>query len=250
MSQFNMTKKKQNSGDDDGNTMIQIMTVSLFIILLAFFILLNSIAVVDQKKQRKVIGSIVENFGGIDPEEVTTGNFPETVFTNGVSPVEFKDLVAGKDKRLKDITIQSTKRRTVLTVPSELLFLPYKMQLKRSGRRFLKKLSGVIKENKFPVDITCHLDDEPVLEIAGISSRELTTLRSIRVLRYFIESGKLPAKQFTASGWGQQKSRFSNKTAKTRKMNRRIDITFVHDQAKSSKRGFFIFKDFFFNVEN
>ncbi len=164
--------------------------------------------------------------------------------------MEFKDLVAGDDRRLKDITIQGTRRQTVLTLPSELLFLPYKMRLKRSGRPFLKKLAGVIKENKFPVDITCHMDDSPVLDIAGISSRELTTLRSVRILRYFIKGAKLPAKQLTASGWGQQKPRFSNRTAPTRKMNRRIDITFVHDQAKTSKRGFFIFKDFFFNVEN
>ena len=250
MGQIKMSKQEQDSGDDGENTMIQIMTVSLFIILLAFFILLNAIAVVDEEKQRIVVGSIVENFGGIDPEEVTTGNYPETVFTNGVSPVEFRDLVAGDDKRLKDISVQSTRRRTVLTLPAELLFMPYKMQLKRSGRKFLKKLAGVIKENKFPVDITCHLDDVPVLNIAGISSRELTTIRSIRILRYLIESTRISSKQLTASGWGQQKPRFSNKTAPTRKMNRRVDITFVHDQDKSSKRGFFIFKDFFFNVDD
>ncbi len=128
MGLFNMAKKKQSDEDDSDNTMIQVMTVSLFIILLAFFILLNSIAVVDEKKQRKVVGSIVENFGGIDPDDVTTGNYQESVFTNGVSPVEFKDLVAGKDKRLKDISIQSTRRRTVVTLPSDLLFPPYKMQ--------------------------------------------------------------------------------------------------------------------------
>ncbi len=74
-----MAKKNQGSEDDGENTMIQIMTISLFIILLAFFILLNSIAVVDVKKQRIVVGSIVENFGGIDREEVTTGNYSEVV---------------------------------------------------------------------------------------------------------------------------------------------------------------------------
>ena len=39
------------------------MTVSLFIILLAFFILLNTLAVPDEARQRLALGSLMRNFG-------------------------------------------------------------------------------------------------------------------------------------------------------------------------------------------
>lgn len=250
MSQFNMTKKKASSEEENDNTLIQIMTISLFIILLAFFILLNAIGVVDEKKKRIVVGSIVENFGGIEPEEQTTGHYPETVFTDGVSPVDFKGLVAGDDKRLKDVVIEGGRARTLLSVPENILFQTNRYRLTRQGRRFLKELSGVILENKFPVDITCHLDDVPVETVAGISARELTTLRSVRVLRYLNQAGRVSSGLMTASGWGSVKPKYSNKTAETRKMNRRVDFVFVHNKQDSKGPGFFIFKDFFFNVEN
>ncbi len=244
-----MAKKKDTSENSTDSPMIQIMTISLFIILLAFFILLNSIAVVDEKKKRTVVNSIVESFGGESPVEATTGNFSENVFTDGVSPVEFQDLVAGSDKKLKDIKVQGTRKRTTVSIPEGHIFKMNGFAFKRSGLHFLKKLVKVIKENKFPVDISCHLDDIPIFDKTGMTSRELTAIRSIRILRYMIEGGKIPPKQLTAYGWGSEKPQVSNKTVKSRKMNRRIDITFVHDQRKSGKSGFFIFKDFFFNVD-
>lgn len=242
-------KKKEMPEEGSGEALLQMMVISLFIILLAFFILLNSIAVVDEKKKRRVVSSIVESFGGESPVEATTGNYSETVFTDGVSPVEFQDLVAGKDKKLKDVKIKGTRKRTTVSIPEELLFSKNGTRLRRSGRPFLKKLVTVIRENKFPVDISCHLDDIPIFDKTGMTSRELTAIRSMRILRYMIETGRLPSKQLTASGWGSDKPQVSNKTIKSRKMNRRIDITFVHDNSKSKKGGFFIFKDFFFNVD-
>ena len=57
-----MRKKKQQNEDAAPN-LIMVMTVSLFIILLAFFILLNAIAVEDDARQRLALGSLMENFG-------------------------------------------------------------------------------------------------------------------------------------------------------------------------------------------
>ena len=110
--------------------------------------------------------------------------------------------------------------------------------------------TSVIKTNKFPVDVSSHLDDIPVFDKTGMTSRELTAIRSIRILSYMVGTGKIPTAQLTAYGWGMERPQVSNKTPKSRKINRRIDVTFVHDQAKKGKTGFFIFKDFFFNVDN
>ena len=244
-----MRKKKNRDENQTDDTLLQMMTISLFIILLAFFILLNAIAVVDEKKQRKVVDSIVESFGGHDLFESTTGNYSENVFADGVSPLDFQALIAGTSKKLKDIKIDGNRKRTVLSIPEGLIFSRYGVKVKRGGQIFLAKLAKIILANKFPVGITCHLDDIPIIDKAGMSARELTAIRSVRVLRFMVDQGKVPASRLTTCGWGGEKPRVSNKTIKSRNMNRRIDITFVHDQSKSGKKGFFIFKDFFFNVD-
>jgi len=60
-----MNKKKKKKIDDDGADIGMVMTVSLFLILLTFFILLNSIAVIDEHRSRVAIGSLIGAFGGL-----------------------------------------------------------------------------------------------------------------------------------------------------------------------------------------
>ncbi|MBW2681247.1 MAG: flagellar motor protein MotB, partial [Deltaproteobacteria bacterium] len=60
-----MDKNKKKKIDDDGADIGMVMTVSLFLILLTFFILLNSIAVIDEHRSRMAIGSLIGAFGGL-----------------------------------------------------------------------------------------------------------------------------------------------------------------------------------------
>ena len=60
-----MNQKKKKKIDDDGADIGIVMTVSLFLILLTFFILLNSIAVLDEHRSRVAIGSLIGAFGGL-----------------------------------------------------------------------------------------------------------------------------------------------------------------------------------------
>ena len=56
-------ERKKKKQDDDGVDIGRTMTVSLFLILLTFFILLNSIAVIDENKKRVALGSLLGSFG-------------------------------------------------------------------------------------------------------------------------------------------------------------------------------------------
>jgi hypothetical protein len=57
--------KKKKKIDGEGADIGMVMTVSLFLILLTFFILLNSIAVIDEHRSRMAIGSLIGAFGGL-----------------------------------------------------------------------------------------------------------------------------------------------------------------------------------------
>lgn len=242
------SRKKQ--GDDKKNdSMIQIMTISLFIILLAFFILLNAIARVDQHKQRKVVSSIVENFGGKMPIK-TGGEQPDEVYSDGVSPLDLTDLTSGDVPGMKDIKMSVSRQSTILSIPEDLLFSRFGTRIGNQGTAVLKKIADLIRANPVPVVISGHTDNVPIETAAGISNRELTTLRSAQVMEFLVERGKIPAAQLTACGWGMEKPSAPNTTSKTRVLNNRIDVTFSHDQIRDKAKGFFIFRDFFFNVKD
>ena len=60
-----MTRKKRNFDDDSRINVGLVLTVSLFLILLTFFILLNSIAVLDDRRVRLGLGSLLGAFGSL-----------------------------------------------------------------------------------------------------------------------------------------------------------------------------------------
>ena len=82
----------------------------------------------------------------------------------------------------------------------------------------------------------------------GRSNRELSTLRAVEILSYLIHEKKLSAERLSAVGWGSQRPVASNRTQETRKLNRRIEMLFVHEAAPVKPKGVFTFRRFFFNV--
>ncbi|GAB6095891.1 hypothetical protein JCM14469_21440 [Desulfatiferula olefinivorans] len=244
-----MARRKKSQAEPKNDGLIQVMTISLFIILLAFFILLNSIATIDSQKVKKVLGSVVEQFGGEKPTE-TSGTAPEEVFIDGVSPVDLSDLTAGDTGTENDIAVKSTTKKTTLSIQESLLFSGYGTRISAQGKPLMDKLVKILTANEFPVEISGHTDDSPLPPGVGMDNRELSTLRSVTVMEYLVTQGSVPAERLTACGWGGLKPAASNAAARSRRLNRRIDITFTHDKSFEKPKGIFIFKDFFFNVKD
>ena len=58
-----MAKRSRGVENDSGSNVGLVMMLSLFLILLTFFILLNSIATMDERRTRVAIGSLMGAFG-------------------------------------------------------------------------------------------------------------------------------------------------------------------------------------------
>ncbi len=241
-------QRKKNGADEKSDSMVMMMTISLFIILLAFFILMNSIAVTDEKKKRVLVGSLVESFGGESDAE-PRGEFSDDSFSQGVSPLDLSALSNENQKGMKDIRVTVQQNRTVLSIPAEHLFTLDEARLSPEGERVLGHLVGLIEKNPYAMDISAHTDDRPVLENTGMTHMELTAIRSTRILQFFVEKAGVSAERLTASGWGMEKPEAPNTTIEGRKLNRRVDLTFVHDKKIEKPKGYYIFKDFFFRVK-
>jgi chemotaxis protein MotB len=247
-----MGSKKKRSDNVAPPDLVQIMTVSLFIILLAFFILLNTIAVFDDQKKLAVLDSLLGHFGALSGGESFlaghegTTNLPLVDKTS--SFVDFSDFVAGADNLIEHIRVQSDHRGTVLSIPANLLFNEWGVDLTTSGKVVLDRLCKTMATNNYPVEIIGHTDNRPSMVSEGVSNRELSALRAMNTLNYILHRGGFRQTRFTAFGWGEYRPMVTNRTKETRELNRRMDIVFVHARSPKSPGGVFTFKKFFFKV--
>jgi chemotaxis protein MotB len=254
-----MVKKKTDTDDAPRVNVGLVMTICLFLILLTFFILLNSIAVIDERKKIMAIGSLLGAFGsfhgGVSP--LKTG---ESIMPLSAPMIEAKldveELLAVMDKRtVGQIKIESSMDREIITINEKVLFDKNKSKLKSSSYPLLDKLSELIKKGDYPVEIVGHTDNRPAKEKGYKSNWELSTLMAIQALRYFVEKGKVPDERLTAYGSGSYEPIASNDTRQSRAQNRRVDIilnfrmpAYVKRIYRKRQPGFFTYKRFDFKV--
>lgn len=250
---FNMVKKKKKVDEDGGGSgLIEVMTVSLFIILLAFFILLNAIAVVDNERSRKALGSLMENFGvlsgGLSMLHQKNKSIPSEKITQITSLLDFSDLIKNEADPVNDLIVISDPKHSVVTLPARLLFESGKTKLKTASYQVLNRLCRVVKETQYTVDIAGYMDKGTGVSAESFSARELSVLRALSVYRYFTEIGQIHPKLITAYGWGEHHPVASNKVRESRILNQRVEVVIAHKKRLEKPEGFFTFKNFFFNV--
>ena len=256
-----MGKRKRNIDDEPGINVGQIMSVSLFLILLTFFILLNSIAVIDEIKARMAIGSLVGAFGSFTGglSALKTGSSlmpPSAPMIDKQITIQELLLSMKAEEILEDmITIKICKDKEIISINQKLLFAKDKSKLKPSSFPLLNRLCNHIRKGDYPVEIVGHTDDRPAEEKGYASNWELSTLMAIQVLRYFVEKRNLIPQRLTAYGCGSNRQIVSNDTKQLRARNRRVDIVLHFKMPAYFKRiyrkkqtGWFTYKKFDFKV--
>lgn len=247
-----MRSKKKNRDEAAPPNLIQIMTVSLFIILLAFFILLNAIAVVDERKKRQALGSLMQSFGMLSGGTSVIMGEGENVglshFSIDFGNIDFTNLFVGNEDMAHEIRVTSDKKGSVVSIPVRLLFEKHGTRLKPSSAVLLNNLCKIINKNDCPVEIIGHTANVGMNEEIGFSDRELSTIRALEMFKYFVRHGKIMPNRITSYGWGKYRPIVSNKTIETRELNRRMEIVFVHKSPPERPKGIFTFRDFFFKV--
>jgi chemotaxis protein MotB len=248
-----MGKRKKKSEEAPGADLLQMLTVSLFIILLAFFIMLNAIAVVDQNRKRVALGSLMDSFGILSGGNSLIPGPENQVDANNLSEmtglIDFSDLIKGQGGGTgQQLVVTEDHRRSVLSIPDERLFNPGGERLLPEGEKMLTKLSKIIQSHRYPVDIIGYMDNGESEMKGWPPPRELSTLRALSVQGFLIKRAGVNPKLLTAYGWGEYHPVASNGTRETRARNRRVDVVFIHEKKSVKPDGAFTFKDFFFNV--
>jgi chemotaxis protein MotB len=237
-----MAARKRNRKDGPGIDITLVMTVSLFLILLTFFILLNSIAVIDEQKKLVAIGSLMGAFGSL-PGGISPSKTGESI----ISPfapmtderLDIIELFSFLDKTMVGkVKRESSKGREVITINESVLFSTDTHQLKPSALPLLNKICGIMRKGDYSIEIIGHTDSRPGADKGFRSNWELSSLMAIQILRYFDEKGRIRSERLSAYGRGSTHPFASNDTRESRAQNRRVEIVLDFSPALYVKRIF------------
>ena len=253
-------KRKKKYESESGKNIGLVMTVSLFLIILTFFILLNSIAVIDDNKKRVAIGSLIGSFGSL-PGGLSALRTGDSIMPHSAPLTEqnmdFERLMEefNIDITSKQIKTTAGKDSVLLTIGEDALFFPNTHKLKPYSEAVLTRLADFIKEGNYQVEIIGHTDSRAAEEKGYRSNRELSCLMALEVQKYFIEIKKVEAGRINAYGYDSLEAAASNNTSSSREKNRRIEMILHFNAPLYTKRlydespaGIFTHKRFTFRL--
>ncbi|RLB11554.1 MAG: hypothetical protein DRG27_00945 [Deltaproteobacteria bacterium] len=233
-----MRKKKKKQEEAEKKDLFIIGFTSLSLILLAFFICLNSMATLTEEKIQNGIYSVKTAFGVLPGSRPGFGNRPVPVEIYSVEGIS-EELI---DRFLKEINefnlgnnvfLGVISRGLVLSITGDILFQRGSTKLNPKVIPLLHKAAKMIRACENRIRIEGHSDSSPVKGISFSSNFEVSAARAISVLRYFTEVERIAENRFYAVGCGQYRPLFPNDTPEHMAKNRRVWIVF---EGKPKKR--------------
>lgn len=218
------------------------MFTSLMIILLAFFIMLSSMAVIDEKRKIEAMGSLVGAFGilpgGLSPSGENGGSFAPSS-----QPIDIikKDMEHIRDiltKKIMSDKVQFLSGRTkdIIRINAEILFEPDSVELREDMKPTLLEVAEIVRNRDYPIHLEGHTDDQPPQTDEFKDNWEVSSLRAFAVLRFFLNEGQLNSQRLSAYGYAGYAPAAPNNSPANRLKNNRIDIVLDKKRIKNLQK--------------
>lgn len=258
-----MAGKKKRGGGGEGeheNSERWLLTYAdMITLLVAFFIMLYSMSVMNQAKFQQLAISVRSGFGqsaiGGAPTVFARGGgtngTPTIINSSKSTPQSNDDFVKdarqrqdsdGLDKAYQAVKayiqkngledamhVVRNERGVVVTVMTDkMLFAPGQADLRPEELALLNTVGDVIQKAvpQNPVRVEGHTDSLPIHTLRFPSNWELSTTRATTVLRYF-EARGIGAQRLEAGGYADQRPITANDTDVHRAQNRRVEIVIL-----------------------
>ncbi len=207
----------------------------LVTLLLTFFVLLLSMASMDEVKFTEASSSIRDAFGvhskpaQIDFSLPVLPSPPESKFSpikNEMATKVYKKIQAQikSDKIPEDVELIKKGNDTIiLRINNSILFAKGQSRLSPTAFPLLRKIADIIRPLPMRLRIEGHTDSTPVSK-RKIDNWNLSMERAVSVLRFFKKSDLLPLDRMSANGYGADKPVVPNTSEKNMAKNRRVDF--------------------------
>ncbi|MEW5724262.1 MAG: flagellar motor protein MotB [Thermodesulfobacteriota bacterium] len=239
-----------------------VMFTALNILLLAFFIMLSSMAVVDEKRQIEAFGSLLGAFGilpgglAVTQSEGTHIAPPTSPMQDIVDDMQHIRAVLSRRILADQYHLLKGSTRQIISLESAVLFPPDGVELLPETKPVLLEIARIVKDSEYPLIIEGHTDDQPPRTEKFRDNWEVSSLRAVAVLKLFLEEGGIAPERLSAYGYAGNKPAVANTTPRNRARNNRIDIIldFSHQkklarlEARRAEDKVFDFKGFIFRL--
>lgn len=236
-----MARKKQGGHERHDNTERWLLTYAdMITLLMAFFIMIYSMSVLNLGKFHEAAFSIRGGFGGafeggkhLHRSEPGSGNGISVIphiFQHERPLREVKAELTEyteKQKIMDKVTVLTEKRGVVVSILTDnMLFAAGSAEIQPTAFAMLNKVAGQLKRMSNEVMAEGHTCDLPISTSRYPSNWELSAARASSVVRYLTQRGVKPAR-LMAVGYGEARPRVPNDTERHRAMNRRVDIVIL-----------------------
>lgn len=219
-------------------------------LLMAFFIMMYSMSVLNLSKFRQAAISIRSGFGGIVRGQGKSVFGSSGMFASKPSPIEgdtagvnwsllrpLMNYISDSSSENLDINIGEDPRGIVITVRSDkMLFDPGSAEIRHRAEPVLDEISKVIEKVNNEVRVEGHTCDLPPRKSRFQDNWELSGVRAANVVRYLLYEHGLDASRFSVAGYGSGRPICPNDSEYHRKKNRRVEIVILRpDQSVEEK---------------
>ncbi len=195
-------------------------------LLLTFFVLLLSMANMDQIKFNQASDSLAGAFGVLGSDRKTAVEQPRVV---SYSPMD-DDFTSRVYRRIKsklrelklnrEIEVVKDRGAVILRIDEAVLFTSGSSALQPDAEAVLRKVAELVKPLPLNLKIEGHTDDQG----NELNNWNLSVNRAVAVLRFMATNELVPLTRMAATGYGSQKPLFPNNSERERALNRRVEF--------------------------
>lgn len=246
-----MGRRRGGHGGGHGSSERWLLTYAdLITLLLAFFVILYAMSQTDHKKMSDLSKALSSAFHVTQGASSSALDGQPNVLVGGASPLDMAMVQMQDDleKKIAEefgerqgedgqqaVTTTMTERGLVVSLASSAFFDPGAAALRGDAVDLLRTVAGTLKASGRPIMIEGHTDDTPIRTAQYPSNWELSTNRATAVVRYLVETYKLPPERLSAAGYGEYKPLVANTSPQNRAKNRRVDIVILRSDTKGQR---------------
>ncbi len=238
-------RKKKGDGGHENHERWLLTYADMITLLMAFFIMMYSMSVINLAKFKEAAISIRSGFGGAasgqgksvlnnggaySPKPSPIGGDGTESTWKVVSPLISYINMDPQLKKNARVTVDN--RGVVISMLSDnMLFEPGSADIRQPARPLLNKIAEMLFKIDNNIRVEGHTCNLPPRSGGRYPTNwELSTARATNVLRYLVEDKGLDAARFSAAGYAGTHPAALGNNEQNRRKNRRVDVVILHKE--------------------
>lgn len=222
-------------------------------LMFVLFIVLFSFSQIDVEKYKALSGSLSSEFsspsdsagGGGNPIMQFTGEGPAEAEIKTPAQIEDENLASvaqavvtyAQEKGISsNITLRSNEKGLHISITGTVLFNDASATLTPQAKEFIKVIFEKLRDLPNNILIEGHTDNRPINTPGFPTNWELSSARSINLVRFLIEEYKFDPQRLSSAAYGEYRPIVPNDSMENMAKNRRVELIIIKDYTNGTKK--------------